>query len=219
MSSTSLSPLHGVQDGNQKGRLSRLILEGDSNMKNTMLIVIIISLGLVTFTASAQEEAHSKKHKHNDGFHRMTMIAGYAFIDNSFTEESDDILIVPAFGLNYDYLFRGLWGFGLHTDILLQQFKVEEKKSSEVLIRENPIAVCGMFLYKPHHRWTFFSGYGIEFEKHENFQLVRIGAEYGIELPKNWELGFSLEFDYKPEAYNSLLIGIGFSKLFRKVSK
>ena len=123
-------------------------------------------------------------------------------------------MIVPAFGLNYDYFFNARWGLGVHSDILMQQFKVEKHNNHEEVVRENPIALCGMLFLKLHHRWAIFAGYGVEMEKHENFQLVRIGAEYGIELPKKWELGFSLEFDYKLEAYNSLLFGIGFSKLF-----
>jgi hypothetical protein len=186
-------------------------------MKKIKLIVIIISLGL-TFTASAQEDEHSNVGKHDHLSHRISLVMANAFINNSFSDETNDILIVPAFGFNYDYFINEKWGLGIHSDILLSQFKIEKHGGDAEIVRENPIALCGMLLFKPHHRWIMFVGYGVEMEKQENFQLARIGAEYGIELPKNWELGFSLEFDYKPEAYNSLLIGIGFSKLFGRVS-
>jgi len=183
-------------------------------------IIVFSLVSLLAFgSINAQDEVHHEEHEHNDGFHRLTMVVGYTFIDNSFTDQTDDILIVPAFGLNYDYFFKGVWGLGLHTDVLLQQFNVEEKNSNEVLIRENPIAVCGMLLYKTHHKWTLFSGYGIEFENHENIQLIRIGGEFGIELRADWELGFTLEFDIKPGAYNSLLFGVDFSKFFFKKKK
>jgi hypothetical protein len=162
----------------------------------------------------AQEDSHNHGDKHSYGFHRLTGMMGYATLDNSFSDQSNEVLIVPAIGLNYDYIFKKGWGLGLHSDILLQQFKVETHGDKEEIIRENPFALLGMLLYKPHHRWTVTAGYGIEIEKHENLQMIRIGGEYGIELPKNWELGFSLEFDIKPEAYNTLLFGIGFSKLF-----
>ena len=141
---------------------------------------------------------------------------GNAFINNSFTTDTDNVLIVPAFGLNYDFFINAKWGLGVHSDILMQQFKIEKHNDHEEIVRENPIAICGILLFKPHHRWTLVAGYGVEVEKHENFQLIRIGAEYGIELPKNWELGFSLEFDFKPKAYNSLLFGVGFSKIFHR---
>ena len=164
----------------------------------------------------AQDEEHHKSTENKNGFHRLTIITGNAFINNSFSSETDNVLIVPAFGLNYDYFINAKWGLGVHSDILLQQFKIEKHDDHEEVVRENPIAICGMLLFKPHHRWTLVAGYGVEVEKHENFQLIRIGGEYGIELPKNWELGFSLEFDFKSNAYNSLLFGVGFSKIFHR---
>lgn len=166
-----------------------------------------------------QVDHHKEEIRHFYEHHKLTAMMGYAFINNSFSDQSNDVLIVPAFGLNYDYIFKCGWGLGLHSDILLQQFKAETHGNEEEVIRENPIAVLGLLHYKPHHRWTLSTGYGVEFEKSENLQLIRIGVEYGIELPKNWELGFALEFDFKPDAYNSLLFGVGFSKLFNRKSK
>ena len=137
---------------------------------------------------------------------------GYSLLDNSFSDQTDEILIVPALGINYDYFLNTKWGLGLHTDVILQQFKVESHDNHEQIIRENPVGLVGMVLFKPHHRWTLMAGYGLELEKHENFQIIRTGVEYGIELPKHWELGFSLEFDYKIKTYSSLMFGIVFSK-------
>lgn len=182
-----------------------------------ILILLIIHVVIIGNISLAQE--HDEVDNHKNGFHRLTLVMGNALINNSFSTETDNILLVPAFGLNYDYFINAKWGLGVHSDILMQQFKVEKHDDHEVLVRENPIALCGMLLFKPHHRWTLVAGYGVEVEKHENFQLIRIGAEYGIELPKNWELGFSLEFDYKPNAYNSILFGVSFSKIFDRKSK
>lgn len=179
-----------------------------------LLVLLFVELIYPVHLVNAQEMDHDEAHNHTYEYHKLTAMMGNAFIDNSFSSQTNDILIVPAFGLNYDYLLKCGWGLGIHSDILLQQFKAEVHENEEEVIRENPIAVLGSLLYKPHHRWTLSAGYGTEFEKNENLQLIRIGAEYGIELPKDWELGFALEFDYKPDAYNSLLFGIGFSKLF-----
>jgi len=95
----------------------------------------------------------------------------------------------------------------------LQQYKVEKHGSHEEILRENPVGLAGMVLFKPNHRLILMAGYGIEVEKHENFQMIRAGVEYGIPLPKHWELGFSLEFDYKINTYSSLMFGVGFSKM------
>ncbi len=179
-----------------------------------ILTVFVFSNGLF-----AQETDHQNEHNHTYNYHKLTGMLGYAFIDNSFSNQSNDILIVPAIGLNYDYIFKSGWGLGVHSDMLLQQFKAESHGNKTEIIRENPIALLGLLLFKPNHSWTLSVGYGTEFEKHENLQLLRVGLEYGMELPKNWELGFSLEFDYKPNAYNSLLFGINFVKLFSQKSK
>ena len=83
---------------------------------------------------------------------RLTAIMGYSLIDNSFLPESNDILIVPTIGLNFDYFVTEDWGLGLHSDILLQQFKVETHNGHEEIIRENPITLAAMGLFKPHEK-------------------------------------------------------------------
>jgi len=101
-------------------------------------------------------------------------------------------------------------------DILLQQFKIEKHGSDEEAVRKNLVSIAAIAFFKPHHRWEILGGYGVEMEKNENFQLIRIGAEYGIELPKNWELGFTFEYDVKIYGYYTVLLGIGFTKKFVK---
>jgi hypothetical protein len=183
------------------------------------LLFIFPAIAGVENKCHAQENAHNNSEKHCNGFHKLTGIMAFAFIDNSFSDQGNEILVVPALGLNYDYFFKHKWGLGLHSDILLQQFVAEAHGDQKEIVRDNPVAITGILTYKPHHRWAIMGGYGIEFEKHKNLQLIRIGGEYSIELPKEWELGFSLEFDFKPDAYNSLLFGVGFSKLFGSKSK
>ena len=178
--------------------------------------LIIILLFVSSFNLGAQTELHTASTHHKNSFHSISLVMANAFIPNSFADETNDVLIVPVFGLNYDFQINDHWGLGVHSDILLQQFKIEKHGSHEELIRENPIALCAMFFYKPNHHWKILSGYGIEIEKNENFQLLRFGVEYGIELPKNWELGFTLENDLKINGYYTLLLGIGFTKKFIK---
>ncbi len=178
--------------------------------KNLFIILLIVS----SFNLSAQTELHTASTHHKTSFHSISLVIANAFIPNSFADETNDVLIVPMFGINYDYQISKHWGIGIHSDILFQQFKVEKHDNHEELIRENPISIAAMVFYKPNHHWKLLAGYGIEFEKHENLKVLRAGVEYGIELPKNWELGFILEFDYKINAYWSMVPGIGFSKRF-----
>ena len=183
-------------------------------------ILIIHGLGLVAQNHEDGTDAdHDANAEHGSSGHKITLVMAYSFINNSFSEQTNGILIVPTIGFNYDYFFNARWGLGLHTDLLLQQYKVEKHGGHEEILRENPVGLAGMLLFKPNHRWTLMAGYGVEVEKHENFQMIRVGVEYGIELPKHWELGFSLEFDYKIKTYSSLMFGVGFSKMFGRKNK
>jgi hypothetical protein len=147
----------------------------------------------------------------------ILQLLGFQLFGQHEQAEGHSLLLVPVFGFNYDYFFHNSWGIGLHNDLVLQQYKVEKHHDSEELVRENPVAICGIISYKPHHRWTLLGGYGVELEKNENINLFRFGLEYGIPLKDHWELGFNIEYDYKIKAYSSILFGVVFSKLlFRK---
>ena len=187
------------------------------------LVSSILILSGVALAAQNHEDGsnadHHKDTEHGRSGHKITLLMANSFIHNSFSDQTNNILIVPTFGFNYDYFFNARWGIGLHTDILLQQYKVEKHGGNEEILRENPVAICGMAVFKPHHRWILMAGYGVEVEKHESFQMIRAGVEYGIPLPKHWELGFTLEFDYKINTYSSLMFGVGFSKMLGRKNK
>ena len=166
--------------------------------------------------ASAQHivDPHQAEHEdHVGNTHKLTLVMANSFLKNNFEESTNSLLVVPTYGFNYDFLFHPRWGVGFHTDIVLQQFKVEKHDGHETLIRENPVALCAIGLFSPIPSLTLLAGYGIEIEAHENIQLLRFGVEYGFHLPKHWELGVMLEFDRKINTYNSWVFGVGFSKL------
>jgi hypothetical protein len=183
---------------------------------NRILLIVIFLMVLVPYSHAQHAEAsHDDQEAEHVGHrHRVTLVMANSFLKNHADETTNSILIVPTFGLNYDFFFHQKWGVGLHSDIVLQQYKVEIHDGHETIIRENPVAVCAVGLFKPLPSLTLIAGYGIEIEKHENIQLLRFGVEYGFHLPGNWELGFALEFDRKINTYNSWVLGAGFSKLF-----
>jgi len=187
--------------------------------KTTTLVLALVFLAPFSFgqhTETNHGDAHEQEKAHGGTSHRITLVMGNSFLKNQIDASTNDILVAPTFGLNYDYLFHPRWGVGLHTDIVLQQFKVEKHSENVELTRENPVAVCAVGLFSPLPSLRLIAGYGIELEKHESIQLLRFGVEYGFHLPGNWELGFALEFDNKMNAYNSWIFGAGFSKLFMK---
>ncbi len=186
-------------------------------MKGLITIVIFLIVFIPLSMAQHGEEVANDQHDEHDGVtHKITLVMANSFLKNKVDESSNSVLVVPTYGLNYDVLFHHKWGVGVHTDVVLQQYKVERHDGDEELIRENPVALCAVGLFKLMPALTLIAGYGLEIETHENIQLLRFGVEYGFHLPGNWELGFALEFDRKFSTYNSWVFGVGFSKLFMK---
>lgn len=186
-------------------------------MKSVLICGILLFVLMPFSSAQHEEREPGDQHTEHEGLtHKVTLVMANSFLKNQVDEETDNVLVVPTYGLNYDFLFHSRWGVGFHSDIVLQQYKVESHDNNEVLVRENPVALVAVGLFNPIPALTLIAGYGIELEKHENIQIFRFGVEYGIHLPKNWELGFALEFDRKINTYNSWVFGVGFSKLFRR---
>ena len=187
-------------------------------MKKFVLLIIFFTT--ISKAICQHESIGNNIPEHEAPFHKISLVMANSLISNNVEENSNTLLLVPTFGVNYDYFFHKRWGIGLHNDILLQQYKVERHDNKEELERENPVAVCGILSFKPHHRWTLLGGYGVELEKNESINLFRFGVEFGIPLKDHWELGFNAEYDHKIKAYSSFMFGVGFSKiLFKKHDK
>lgn len=185
-------------------------------MRKIGLLLLFIVAIIQTY---AQDETHEKHAKTHDAkFHKLGLVMANSLITNS-VENANETLIVPTFGFNYDYWFSHQWGIGLHSDLVLQQYKVERHHDQSVLERENPVALCAIVSYEPFPRWIFMGGYGIELERNENINLFRFGLEYGIPLPNHWDLGINMEYDHKIKAYSSFMFGVVFSKLLYKKSE
>ena len=168
-------------------------------MKRLAFSILLAVLLLPYSNAQHGDVAEEAPYTSHEGtIHKVTLVMANSFLKNLVDETTSNILVVPTYGLNYDVLFRYKWGFGLHSDIVLQQFKVESHGEDVELIRENPVALCAIGSFKPLPPLTLIAGYGVEFEKHENIQLFRIGAEYGFHLPGNWSLPWNLTENSMP---------------------
>lgn len=173
---------------------------------------------LITVAASSQDTAEKKEgEEQNAPHHRITFMMMNAHLPNVVEiGGSDKNFLVPAYGFDYDYWFNGKWGVGLHNDVILQQYTVEKTGGDKEIVRQFPVSISVVALFKPLKHWVFVTGLGMEFEKNENIGLLDLGIEYGWELPKNWELSLNMKYENKFNAYNSYLFGIGISKLLRK---
>ncbi len=182
-------------------------------MSKTKLLItlLIFSCSLNTFSQ------HQTELNDHENAHKLTVVMAHAHIPTALDDNKN--LIVPVWGFNYDYVFHHRWGAGIHSELVLQQFKIEDGDEENELIRENPVSLCGVITFKPHHKWTILSGGGVELETKENIAVVKFGVEYGIELINDWELGLSAELDHKINTYSSWMFGVGFSKLLYSKSE
>ena len=183
-----------------------------------ILCVALLFSGWQTF---AQEEHQNNNEKDHDDehFHKhsIAILLNHTFIGTGLDDEGGSKTIsVPSWAINYDYHFDHRWSLGLHNDIILEKFIVENKvEGEEILERETPIAVVAVGSYRPIVGLALELGTGIEFDKNENFGLLRLGAEYGIEIPQlKMEAIFGIDYDILFDGYDALNIGIGLAKFF-----
>lgn len=164
---------------------------------------------------ASQESEERAFHPH----HQIGISINHAHV----FEGRDDVgnretLTLPAWGIDYTYQFHEKWAVGLHTDFIMEKYKVEKvyanEENKETVERSYPIAPALMGIYKPNEHWSFLLGFGGEFAKEEDFFLTRAGAEYGYELPKGWEVFGVFSYDFKWNAYDSWGIGLGIAKNF-----
>lgn len=129
-------------------------------------------------------------------------------------------LALPSIGLNYNYKFHPIWAIGLHNDIVIEDFEVEQHLRSgggndnEILQRSYPLASVLVASYKPGKSFNYMFGAGGEFAHTGTLFLIRIGIEYVLPISKYWEFNLNLVNDLKLNAYNSVSYGVGITKIF-----
>ena len=180
-------------------------------MNNFILLLFLF----ITASGHAQEENNEESEK---GVHRISLAICHNNISQGARSESSDVkwLSLPAWSLDYDYWLSDKWAIGLHTDFIVEDFYVKANLSDEeILERSSPIAPAVVGIFKPTKHSSFLFGVGAEFAKEENLFLNRIGYEWGTEITEDWELGITACYDFRWNAYDSYLIGIGVSRKFR----
>lgn len=172
-----------------------------------MRINIIIFTVLICSSYSTL--AQSKRSK--DLKHSFSFVISHTQINEGFDEDGKkQWLSLPSWGINYNYIISTNWSLGLHTDIIVEDFKVENSsRNNSILERSYPIASALVASYKPGKYFSYLFGSGTEIAKGENFFLVRVGLEYGLHINHQWEVIANIINDYKFDAYNSWSIGMG----------
>ncbi|MEJ1238408.1 hypothetical protein WBG78_09775 [Chryseolinea sp. T2] len=170
----------------------------------TMLVAVGVALG--------QTEPENK----NEAFRRnkISLAVTHTFVPTTVNSSGDKTyLSLASWGLDYDYRITPQWGIGLHSDLVIQDFEYEDDDVVRKRVKPLAMAVVGTRKFGEH--LTVVAGGGAEFSRdEETLALIRLGVDYGWELPAGLELSFSITTDFKINAYNALVFGFAVGKTF-----
>lgn len=182
-------------------------------MKNYWESLFVVVLFAFCSQSTQAQETEKEDNRENALHHRVSFAIAHSYIPAANEANGEKtIFITPTLGFNYELWFNKKWAVGLHNDFIMQSFNIENTDNKPAIKREFPILTTLVGIFKPCKHIMVFAGPGKEFEKNENFTVVKTGIEYGVELPKGFEVGFGLEYDTKIKGYDSWLVGIGISK-------
>jgi hypothetical protein len=151
---------------------------------------------------------------------QIALILAHAHVFEGRDESGNkQALSLPAWSFDYNYNFHPKWAVGIHTDVIVEKFKVEnhtEGHESEEIERNYPVAPAVMGIYKLTHHWSFEAGIGGEFASEGSYGLTRAGVEYSAEISHGWEVFGTVSYDFKWNAYDTWSTGIGIAKTLGK---
>ncbi len=172
-------------------------------MKKKLLLFIFIVI--LSINAFAQESKNEEKK------HLITGAFGYTYIPKGGSVDAHEAegVFIPSIGLDYFYTLSHRWEIGIMTDLELGEYVIFEKD----LNRKNALVVTAIASFSLTKHINLFAGGGMEFEKHHNLGIVRVGGEYAFNLKKDWIIAPGLFLDFK-EGIDTWSISIAFGKEF-----
>jgi len=188
-------------------------------MKNLSLIkprVIFLAVlqVLIVSTLHGQDHEEVTPHENEHSRHSISIMIGHTHIPKGFDgANNNEKLIVPSWGLNYVFHINEKWAIGWLNDMEIATYVVQESNGDQI-IRERPIITSFVGIFRPGKNIGLFAGVGREFEKHQNFWILRAGIEFEIEINESWAMVPSLTYDLKEEIYDSWAIGLAVARRF-----
>jgi hypothetical protein len=170
-------------------------------MKSVLLLLIISFFVIRTY---AQEQTEEKKNL-------LSISLGYTFIPqgSALEEEESDGIFIPSIGVDYFHRIHPRWELGLMVDLELGEYVVRQKE----LNRKNALAFIAVGAFTVTKHLNLFAGGGMEFERHQNLGVIRLGAEYVFRLKNNWVISPSFIYDFK-EGFDTWSLSFAFGKEF-----
>jgi len=176
-----------------------------------LLLAILVLPGSRMFGQETNDHSHQEAEA-SESFrhHRLALLLAHTHVSTRNRKEG---LLIPTYGLDYEYWFNKRWALGLHTDLELQTFIVQTEHEEE-LERDYPLVVTLDLLWRPWKGLVFELGPGYEFEKNEDLFLIRMGVSYEIELPHHWDLAPTFFYDSRFESFDTYTLGLVIGRRF-----
>lgn len=179
------------------------------------LLSSLLAVLMVTASYSQEKKLEHGSEEGKLSHHQVSFMLSHSYISEGYFFGSKKWIAAPSIGLDYNYWFKKQLAIGIHTDLIKENFALEEVAGDKIIERSTPFALVPALTYKPGEHGALVIGMGGEFAKEGSIALTRIGYEYGWELPKKYELAFSLTYDLKWNAYNTWTFGMVVSKFFK----
>lgn len=182
-------------------------------MRNFLLIILISIIPLSSFSQE-HEEGKTEHEIEKAGSHKVGFLLAYTWVNQASLAGSRNKVLIPTFGLFYEYWFIERMGLVFTTDIEVGIYEVEIDEP-DPLTRRNALVFAGGIMGNIYAGWSGFILGGIELERNKNLGLLRLGTAYTWELPKHWEVSAEVSADFKKE-FNSAAFAVSFGKMFGK---
>ncbi|WP_407431040.1 hypothetical protein [Arcticibacter sp.] len=184
------------------------------NLNSAVAFIACISFLALSKPSFAQPQGHKPMQTEEKGY-KITLALGHAHIHEGVQAGEEKWLMMPSWAFNADYVINKHWALGLHNDLILEDFTVEEhlhQVDHKMLERSRPFATKVVGTYKPGNHLGLMVGVGDEITKEENLFLSTVGVDYGIHLHGGWEVVGELTYDVKWKSYDTWVLGFGVSK-------
>ena len=186
-----------------------------SRIKPRVFFFILLQILIVsTLHGQDHEEVTNHEHENEHSRHSISIMIGHTHIPKGFHgAENSKALIVPSWGLNYVFHINEKWAIGWLNDMEVATYVVQESDAG-IILRERPVIVSLVGIFKPSKSIGLLAGVGREFEKHQDFWVLRVGIEFEVEINESWTMLPSLTYDIKEAIYDSWAIGLSVARRF-----
>lgn len=171
--------------------------------------ILSVSFTLICLVGFTQEEKGEKAKIEKQSFASVTL--AYGIVPQGSNEDNiEKGHLVPAAGADYLYRVAPKWEVGIMVDFEFATYVIPRENN---LIRERAFITVPVLAYNILPPWSLFVGYGIEFEKHKNLGIFRLGTEYSFPLKNRWIVPVGIFLDVK-ERYENFSFSVGLGRSF-----